>query len=301
MKDIRYCPKCGKQIDADSTFCTHCGFTLNAPIKTNFWSKLANNQRIGVVITGLWILIQFCFFVSEPNNYVSGDTTLWFFDSDFTDFSAYGLGEFVFYGLLVPAIVWGLIYIFPRNKKVGIGLSTGLAVSLLLFWGTGKYQDYKKDREQRKPIINREFLSCALGEDYSSVLQKVRKEYSQCIVDSLSSKESLVLSKVSYGSRLYNSMSFDFYKGRLYQVCFKKNFNTEDDKLSAYENFKEIFKQKNYPRDYEKYKKYSNSYYYIDKHTELQLRYSVYEYDGGEQYVQLFYYDLNSHQKDEGL
>ena len=34
MKDIRYCPNCGKEIDADSAFCTHCGFTLKYRTKT---------------------------------------------------------------------------------------------------------------------------------------------------------------------------------------------------------------------------------------------------------------------------
>ena len=33
------------------------------------------------------------------------------------------------------------------------------------------------------------------------------------------------------------------------------------------------------------YSKYYNSSYYLDKHTELKLRHSIYEYDGYDQYV----------------
>lgn len=117
MKEFRYCPKCGKEIDADSTFCTHCGFTLNSSIETNIWSKMKNNQRIGIVITGLWMLVHLCFFVSDPLEEGYNDETLWFFDSEFSEFYAYGLGEFMFYGVLVPALVWGVVYIFTKKQK----------------------------------------------------------------------------------------------------------------------------------------------------------------------------------------
>lgn len=129
-KNLRYCRYCGKQIDADSAFCTHCGknqfcthcsksqfcthcgFTLNSSIKTSIWSKMKNNQRIGIVITGLWMLVHLCFYVSEPLKEGHRDKILWFFDSDFSAFYAYGLGEFMFYGILVPALVWGVVYIY---------------------------------------------------------------------------------------------------------------------------------------------------------------------------------------------
>lgn len=312
MKEIRYCPKCGKEIDADSVFCTHCGFTLNSSIKTSIWSKMKNNQRIGIVITGLWMLVHLCFFVSDPLEEGYNDETLWFFDSKFSEFYAYGLGEFMFYGVLVPALVWGVVYIFTKNKKVGWLLTAGLSASVFVFWGTNKYDEYKNEQEivkqkelqeklENAPIINREFISCTFGDSYSSVLQKVKKEYRECIVDSLSDMESIVLSNVSYGSRIYDRMGFDFYKGKLYQVYFRKTYDTEKDKENAYKHFQEILEQKNYPHDSEKYSKYYNSSYYLDKHTELKLRHSIYEYDGYDQYVQLVYYDLNSHQKDEGL
>lgn len=294
MKEIRYCPKCGKEIDVDSTFCTHCGFTINSSIETNIWSKMKNNQRIGIVITGLWMLVHLCFFVSDPLAEGYNDETLWFFDSEFSEFYAYGLGEFMFYGVLVPALVWGVVYIFTKNKKIGWLLTAGLTASVLVFWGTNKYLE-------NAPIINREFISCTFGDDYSSVLQKVKKEYRECIVDSLSDMKFIVLSNVSFGSRIYDRMRFDFYKGKLYKVYFRKTYETEKDKENAYKHFQEILEQKNYPHDSEKYNKYNNTFYYLDKHTELKLRHSVYQYDGYDQYVQLVYYDLNSHQKDEGL
>ena len=214
----------------------------------------------------------------------------------------------MFYGVLVPALVWGVVYIFTKNKKVGWLLTAGLSASVFVFWGTNKYDDYKKEQEKVKqeelenaPIINREFISCTFGDSYSSVLQKVKKEYRECIVDSLSDMESIVLSNVSYGSRIYDQMRFDFYKGKLCQISFRKNYDTEEDKEKAYKHFQEILEQKNYPHDSKKYNKYYNSFNYLDKHTELKLRHSIYEYDGYDQYVQLVYYDLNSHQKDEGL
>lgn len=270
MKEIRYCPKCGKEIDVDSTFCTHCGFTLNSSIETNIWSKMKNNQRIGIVITGLWMLVHLCFFVSDPLEEGYNDETLWFFDSEFSEFYAYGLGEFMFYGVLVPALVWGVVYIFTKNKKIGWLLTAGLTASVLVFWGTNKYDEYKKEQEKVKqeelknaPIINREFISCTFGDDYSSVLQKVKKEYRECIVDSLSDMESIVLSNVSYGSRIYDRMRFDFYKGKLYKVYFRKTYDTEKDKENAYKHFQEILEQKNYPHDSEKYNKYNNTFYYL--------------------------------------
>lgn len=308
MKEFRYCPKCGKEIDADSTFCTHCGFSLNPSIGTNLFSRLTSNQRIGLVITGLWIIVHLCFLFAEPLKKGRIDKTIWLIDSDFTQFCAYGLGEFMFYGVLVPALVWGVVYIFTKSKKVGWLLTAGLTASVLFFWGTNKYDEYKKEQEKVKqeelenaPIINREFISCTFGDDYSSVLQKVKKEYRECIVDSLSDMESIVLSNVSYGSRIYDRMRFDFYKGKLYQVYFRRTYDTEKDKENAFKHFQEILEQKNYPHDSGKYYKYYNTYYYKDKHTELKLRYSIREYDGYDQYVQLVYYDLNSHQKDEGL
>lgn len=293
---MKYCRNCGKQIDDDSTFCTHCGFTLNSSSDTDLWAKLKNNQRIGIVITGLWMLTQLCFFVSEPLEKGNKDETLWFFESDFLDFYAYGLGELSFYGLLVPALIWSVVYIFSKNRKVGHGLFIGLAALVLIFCGTAKYNEYKKEH-----IITREFISCKLGDDYSSVLQKVKKEYNNCIDNKLTDKESIVLSKVSYGPYIYDKIRFFFYNEKLYQVEFCISFTTEDNKLSGYEKFHEILEQKNYPHDTTKYKKYNNSFYYSDKHTELMLRHSVYEYDNDEQYVQLNYYDLNSHKKDEGL
>ena len=199
-------------------------------------------------------------------------------------------------------------HIYTKNKKVGWLLTAGLTASVLVFWGTNKYDEYKWEQEKiaqeelkNAPIINREFLSCTLGDDYSSVLQKVKKEYRECIVDSLSDMGSIVLSNVSYGSRIYDMMIFSFYKGKLYQVCCQKNYDTEKDKKNAYKHFQEILEQKNYPHDSVKYNKYRNSFHYLDKHTELTLAHSADQYNGYDQYVKLVYYDLNSHQKDEGL
>lgn len=308
MKEVKYCPKCGKLIDTDSSFCTHCGLTLNSSVDTNLCLKRKNNQRIGLAVTGVWVLIHICFLVTDSFAEGERDETLWFFDSDFTDFYAYGLGEFVFWGLLVPAIIWSVVYIFQNNKKNARVLFFVLATSLFIFWGIGKYKEFQIEQEQKKqeelskiPIINREFFSCTLGEDYVSVLKKIKKEHNQFIVDSLSTKDSLVLSNVTYGSRVYDRMKFGFYKGKLYQVYFQKNYNTEDEKLNAYRRFQEIFEQKDYPQDPEKYNKYNNTLYYLDKHTELKLRYSVYQFDWYDEYVQIVYYDLNSHQKDDGL
>ena len=45
MKEIRYCPKCGKEIDADSVFCTHCGKSvdsreLSESLNLSFWTRI---------------------------------------------------------------------------------------------------------------------------------------------------------------------------------------------------------------------------------------------------------------------
>lgn len=318
-----YCIRCGKQIDADSEFCTHCGASqrvdkserVDTPVKETHTDKLVSlspNQKVGLTLTGIWCLIHLAMLFASPLEEGDVDESIWFVDTDFSDFYAYGKGEFIFYAILIPAIVWGAAYIYKISKKVALSILAFLVFCSGAYWIKVKYDKYSEEKklEQLKieeeaaanaPIINRVFCDCNFGDSYSEVYKVVKSKYGNCINDSLSDSSSIVLGRVNYGNYFYDRLRFDFYNGQLYQVYFRKSYDTKSNRDNGYRNFKDLFEGKSYPHDAVKYEKYSNNYFYSDKHTELSLRYSVPEYDGDDYFVQLIYYDKDSGQREKGL
>ncbi len=304
------CKKSGKDTPEDSSFCN--SGSRQVGITSNLFTNLSVTKRIGLVLTAIWFVYQIVLLYADNQGDDYIDYEVWFVDTNFSDYYAYGNGEFVFYALFIPAIIWGLSYIFELSKKIGFTIILITTFALGGYFCKGKYQQYQVEQREKAykdsieasenaPKINRTFAECSFGDSYSDVYKVVKSKYGNCINDSLSNTSEIVIGRVYYGNFFYDRLRFDFYKGKLYQVYFRKSYETRSDRDYGYKNFKDIFEGKNYPHDAVKYEKYNNNYFYSDKHTELSLRYSVPEYDEDDYFVQIIYYDKNSGQREEGL
>ena len=312
------CKKSGKEAPEDSPFCNN-GSSRQVGIASNLFTNLSVTKRIGLVLTAIWFVSQIVLLYADNQGEDYRDDEVWFVDTNFSDYYAYGNGEFVFYALLIPAILWGLSYIFELSKKIGFTIIVITTFVLGGYFCKGKYQQYQVEQREKAykdsieasknaPKINRTFAECSLGDSYDVVKKKINTIYSNdsivyfCGVrnNSLYYDDHITLYDVVYGNRTYNKISFYFYQDKLYKVYFRKKYESYNSKMSAYNTFTDLFNEKNYPHDM-RYDKYNNSHYYSDKYTRLELRYSVSEFDGEKQYIGIEYYDKTSGKEESGL
>lgn len=287
---------------------------------TSWFSRLTSYQRIGLVLTGIWVVCQLVFLYADDQGKDYVDDTVWLIDTDFSDFYAYGSGEFVFYAFLIPTILWGLLYIYHLSKKIGIIIIVLMTIGLLCHFGIVKYHHYQVEQREKaindsilaannSPKINRTFAGCSLGDSFDKVNKVIHSIYKNDSIitfwgvknGSLTNDNRITLYDIKYGNRTYTSIKFSFYHNKLAKVLFKKEYKSLDSKLGAFYSLRDLFESKNYPHDGLLYDKYSNCRYYSDKYTQLELRHSVPEHDGNDEKISICYYDKTSGMEDSGL
>lgn len=311
--------QCGSQMETDVEIHKDCGSSqkevLNPKKKfSSFVSQMSPKVRIGLIITGIWIILHLVLLFSDPlgpnsraiqigSGWVVNNThtnKIWFVETDFFDFEEYGLGEFMFYGALLPAIFWGAAYLYRINRKIAIAIPAVFVLVSVGFWGVNKYAQYSKYCKEH-PSINRTFADCEFGDKYADVLETLKKNYGKFINRQLTKSDKIVLDKVTYGNNYYDRLNFVFYNDKLYSVYFKKVYGTEQSRDADYDSYDLLFRSKGYAYDDLKENIFSNCHYYSDTHTELKLRYSVPDFDGDELFINISYYDKDSGQREEGL
>ena len=239
------------------------------------------------------------------------EDTIWFIESSFSDFYVYGIGEFAFYGLLIPVVIWSSLVIYNTKEKMGI------IILVLFFLACGtyvcyiKYSNYCDEIEERERlsaiaerenrlIINRSFFGCNFGDSKSKVEKALKQYASHNGIIGYLPDGNIVLLDVEYGSRTYNLISFKYYKDKLCEINFIIN-KIEDNKkcVAIYEYFLDIFNEKGYPKDKRKCDKYNNATIFSDRHTELII-FDTYGVQAPYK-VEITYYDKDSGYKEEGL
>ena len=158
------------------------------------------------------------------------------------------------------------------------------------YWANELYQGYRNTQDEvcsavgeeyglsqklNKAVINRGFLGCEFGDAYEDVKDTLAQQISGTCIFYGKDATTIKITDIKYGSKEYESMTFSFYKSKLYQVQLDKSYASENEKLKGFMDFKEIFeKNRNYPRDVD-YGKDPNCYCYSDGCTRLKLRKDV--------------------------
>lgn len=320
-----FCRYCGSSINEDSIFCSQCGkkqdtsnsVFLRIPF-FNIQGILMNCKRfikkkvshvssfpVDKMKINNFFRSILLFILIAIISFIVGSIICLVIGDDAVD-----CNPLKGWGYVLPIIIFYIIYIlvvklFSPMKKGKIAFSVFFGVVTLFIIGFEVYKDLSQRdsilNAENAPIINRTFLTSSLGDSYSEVLEKTKIDFASQINDSLTDINYIVLGNVVYGTLTFDRVRFDFAEGKLYRVYFRKTYSTRDSKMAGYNSLIDIFESKNYPHDPYRYNKYSNSIYYSDKHTELEIRYSVPEHDGDKQFIQLFYYDKDSNIIGKGL
>lgn len=314
-----YCKNCGKEISQDASYCNFCGSKQDSKVGTIF-SNFSKTSRIALVLTGIWAVCHLVLLYSDNPGKDYIDDEVWLLDTNFSDYYAYGNGEFVFYALFLPVIAWGLSYIYVLRKTIGITIIIIMSIALVGYFGTRKYHLYQTEQRekaindsieaaQNAPIINRTFVGCSFADSFEKVHKRILSIYKNDSIvifigvnnGSPTFDNTITLFDVDYGNKSYEKIKFYFYQNKLSKVRFYKKYKSYDSKMASFNSLIDLFESKNYPHNDLLYNKYSNSRYYSDKYTRLELRYSVPEFDGEKEQISIVYYDTTSGQEDSGL
>ena len=182
-----YCKNCGKEISQDASYCNFCGSKQDSKVGT-FFSNFSKTSRIALVLTGIWAVCHLVLLYSDNPGKDYIDDEVWLLDTNFSDYYAYGNGEFVFYALFLPVIAWGLSYIYVLRKTIGITIIIIMSIALVGYFGTRKYHLYQTEQRekaindsieaaQNAPIINRTFVGCSFADSFEKVHKRILSIY----------------------------------------------------------------------------------------------------------------------------
>lgn len=144
--------------------------------------------------------------------------------------------------------------------------------------------------------INRTFLGCKLGDTKEKVETTFKREgfsYNQ-------DQDTLSIQGIQYGGYDVKTLSFKFYRNKLYNVSMDilPNEHESSDEPWTYNNLANVLYNKygeDVPNPYEG-KKYNNMKFHYDAHTLVSLWYATWRM--GNYRVTLSYYDRDSGYKE---
>ncbi len=302
-QDTTLCKQCGKQISAVALYCSYCGASQNRAPSTliKLSQKLKDSSLLNTLIKkfvrftlvlALLALLGgiFAFICNEIGD---GD------DKQVVCVLA-PIAAYLLYRLLHYA------YKFSRKKKQLIITMLVLLVSAL--WGLCIADSISQDalrlaeaqRLEEMHRVNRTFLGCSFGDKATKVSETLRKYIPNNLLPptrlSGNGIDNIWLEDIQYGDYTLNSISFMFYRDRLYKVVMdvQTSENESYSDLWTYNHLSTILSKK-YEKDYSA-RRYDNTENYCDDHTAVVLWHATYEM--GEYKVKLTYYDKDSGYKE---
>ncbi len=302
-QDTTLCKQCGKQISAVALYCSYCGASQKRAPSTliKLSQKLKDSSLLNTLIKkfvrftlvlallallgGIFAFICYEIGGSDDNQGVCV----------FSPIAAYLLYRLLHYA-----------YKFSRKKKQLIITMLVLLVSAL--WGLCIADSISQDalrlaeaqRLEEMHRVNRTFLGCSFGDKATKVSETLRKYIPNNLLPptrlSGNGIDKIWLEDIQYGDYTLNSISFMFYRDRLYKVVMdvQTSENESYSDLWTYNHLSTILSKK-YEIDYSA-RRYDNTENYCDDHTAVILWHATYEM--GEYKVKLTYYDKDSGYKE---
>lgn len=301
--DITLCKQCGKRISAGALYCSYCGAGQKRAPSTliKLSQKLKDMSllntlikkfvRFTLVLALLALLGGIFAFVCNKIGGGDDNQGVCFFSP---------IAAYLLYRLLNYA------YIFSRKKKQLI--ITILVLLVFALWGLCIADSISQDalrqaeaqRREEMSRVNRTFLGCSFGDKVSKVSETLRKYIPNNLFPAVcfgaDGIDIIRLEDIQYGDYTLNSISFKFYKDRLYKVVMDvQTYENESySDLWTYNHLSTILRKK-YKEDYSA-ERYDNTQNYCDDHTAVELWHSTYKME--EYKVYLSYYDKDSGYKE---
>ena len=302
-QDTTLCKQCGKQISTVALYCSYCGASQSRTPSTlrKLSQKLKDstflNALVKKVVRFILVLALLALFggiIAFICNEIGGNDE----NQGICVFSP--IAAYLLYRLLHYA------YKFSRKKKQLI--ITILVLLVFALWGLciadSISQDALKQAEAQRleemHRVNRIFLGCSFGDDASKVSETLRKYIPNNLLPptrlSGNGIDKIWLENIQYGDYTLNSISFMFYRDKLYKVVMdvQTSENESYSDLWTYNHLSTMLSKK-YEEDYDAHQ-YDNMENYCDAHTEVRLWHAT--YGMGDYKVTLTYYDKDSGYKE---
>ena len=309
-QDVTLCKQCGKQIQAVALYCSYCGANQSITSTTlrKKLQKLKDLSFLNALVkkfVGFILILMLLYLIGGIIATVCQKIG-----------GSYDVQGVCLFAPLAAYVLYRLLhYAYKFNHKKSILTRITLASVVFIVWGVCIADSIRHDayvraeeaseraeaqRIEEMHRVNRTFLGCSFGDNASKVANNLKKyvpnnlhpatRFSGSVVDKI------WLENISYGDYTLNTISFLFYRDKLYKVVM--NIHTAENEsysdLWTYNNLSTILS--------EKYKinrsarPYNNMEIYYDAHTEVRLWHST--YGMGKYEVTLTYYDKDSGYKE---
>ena len=302
-QDTTLCKQCGKQISTVALYCSYCGASQSRTPSTlrKLSQKLKDSTFLNALVKKfvrfilvLALLALFGGIFAFICNEIGGNDE----NQGICVFSP--IAAYLLYRLLHYA------YKFSRKKKQLI--ITMLVLLVSASWGlciadsirSHSLRQAEAQRIVEMHRVNRSFLGCSFGDDASKVSETLRKYIPNNLLPptrlSGNGIDKIWLENIQYGDYTLNSISFMFYRDKLYKVVMdvQTSENESYSDLWTYNHLSTMLSKK-YEEDSDA-QQYKNTENYCDYHTAVQLWHAT--YGMGDYKVTLTYYDKDSGYKE---
>lgn len=302
-QNVTLCKQCGKQIQAGALYCSYCGANqsrtpttlriVSQKLKDLAFVNTLVKRLVGFILI-LMLLALLGGIIAFICNKIGG--------SDVNQIVCV-------YAPITAYILYSLLhYAYKFNHKRKIFIIITLVLLVLALWGVCITDSIKQEASRQAEAqrieemhrVNRSFLGCSFGDNASKVSNNLRKYVPNNLLPdtrySGNGIDKIWLEDISYGDYTLNTISFLFYRDKLYKVVMNVQTaeNESYSELWTYNHLSTMLSKK-YKEDYSA-QQYSNTENYCDAHTEVKLWHSTYEM--GKYEVTLTYYDKDSGYKE---